>query len=85
MQGHIGAVLTLTVSCDGDFIASSGKDRSLRFWQRSHEVVIPSEEREREREEEEEKVLPKSQEARVGFFFVIGISLGLIEICIIHE
>nr|CAB3226290.1 WD repeat-containing protein 3 [Phallusia mammillata] len=65
LKGHIGAVMTLAVSGDGDFIASSGKDRSLRFWQRSHEVVIPSEEREKEREEEEEKVLPKSQEAQI--------------------
>jgi len=53
------------VSGDGDHLASCGMDRSVRFWQRTSEIIIPAEEREREREEEEEKLIAKTHEAVV--------------------
>jgi len=46
------AVWTLAVSPNGDFIVSSGADKSLRVWERTMEPLVIEEERENERERE---------------------------------
>lgn len=65
LSGHQGPVWSLTVDPEGDYVASCGKDKSIRFWQKSEEILLPEEERENEREEEDEKRLAKNLEATV--------------------
>ena len=56
----------MSLAKNGDYVASTGRDRSLRFWQRSQEIVLPDEEREMEREAEDDKLLVRSKEPIVS-------------------
>ena len=66
MQGHLGSVWSIAVSCEGNHLVSCGKDFSLRLWQKSQEILLPDEEREMEREKEDEKLLTKNLEPVVS-------------------
>ena len=51
LKGHHGDVWTMTQSSRGDWVASAGRDKSIRIWSRTEEQVFLEEEREREAEE----------------------------------
>jgi ribosomal RNA-processing protein 9 len=42
MEGHIGEVLAVTVSSDGKFLASAGKDRFVRIWDAHNNKLLES-------------------------------------------
>lgn len=41
----------MTISPNGRYVVSSGKDRSIRVWEKTNEIVVLEDERETEREE----------------------------------
>jgi len=57
----------MSIAKDGDYVATTGRDRSVRLWQRSQEIVLPEEERELEREAEDDKLLVRSKEPVVSY------------------
>ena len=59
--GHIGEIWSLAVSPNGKWIASSGKDRSVRLWEKTNEILVLDDERETEREEAAEDQTGDSQ------------------------
>jgi U3 small nucleolar RNA-associated protein 12 len=48
LKGHHGEVWALAQNSRGDWIASAGRDRSIRIWSRTDEQVFLEEEREKE-------------------------------------
>jgi U3 small nucleolar RNA-associated protein 12 len=51
LKGHFGEVWTMAQNSRGDWIASAGRDKSIRIWSRTDEQVFLEEEREKEVEE----------------------------------
>lgn len=51
LKGHHREVWAMTQNSRGDWIASAGRDKSLRIWSRTEEQVFLEEEREKEVEE----------------------------------
>ena len=51
LKGHHGEVWAMAQNSRGDWIASAGRDRSIRIWNRTDEQVFLEEEREKEVEE----------------------------------
>jgi len=51
LSGHVGEVWGGGVSPNGKWLVSCGKDRSVRLWERSQEILVLEDERETEREE----------------------------------
>ena len=51
LKGHHREVWAVTQNSRGDWVASAGRDKSIRIWSRSEEQVFLEEEREKEVEE----------------------------------
>ena len=51
LKGHHGEVWAMVQNSRGDWIASAGRDKSIRIWSRTDEQVFLEEEREKEVEE----------------------------------
>ena len=51
----------MSVSPNGKFVASSGKDRAIRLWEKTQEIVVLDDERETEREEAADQDVGDSQ------------------------
>jgi len=51
LKGHHGEVWAMAQNSRGDWIASAGRDKSIRIWSRTDEQVFLEEEREKEVEE----------------------------------
>lgn len=51
LKGHHGEVWAITQNSRGDWVATAGRDKSIRFWNRTKEQVFLEEEREKEVEE----------------------------------
>jgi len=54
MALSLGEVWGLAVSPNGKWVVTSGKDRSVRLWEKTQEILVLEDERETEREEEAE-------------------------------
>ena len=59
--GHLGEVWALAVSPNGKWLATSGKDRSVRLWEKTQEILVLDDERETEREEAAEAEAGETQ------------------------
>jgi U3 small nucleolar RNA-associated protein 12 len=51
LKGHHGEIWSMTQDSRGDWVASAGRDKSIRIWTRTEEQVFLEEEREKEVEE----------------------------------
>jgi U3 small nucleolar RNA-associated protein 12 len=51
LNGHYGEVWAMAQDSRGDWIASAGRDKSIRIWSRTQEQVFLEEEREKEAEQ----------------------------------
>ena len=59
--GHLGEVWCLGISPNGKWVASAGKDRSVRLWEKTNEILVLEDERETEREAAAEEEAGESQ------------------------
>ena len=61
----------MAICPNGKHVVSSGKDRAMRVWDKTSEIVVLSDERETEREDEAENEVGESAPVpgeQVGFF-----------------
>ena len=57
LKGHIHEIWALAISPNGKYVVTSGKDKTLRLWEKTQEPLVLDDQREMEREELEEQQL----------------------------
>ena len=61
LRGHHDEINAGVVSFNGDMVCSVSKDKSIRLWERSEELVVLEEEAQRQREEEAKQAMMSSE------------------------